>query len=298
GAVPPMACNNGGGGGAAPIDDASDLADVYQELNAFYCECYGAAYGYSPMEVDECLSGLEIATDAEWACVDAVYDANPEAFQVVRCQAEAIRSYVACRRAEGCPAPFMCGDGSSVPESSLCDGFADCANGFDEEQGCPPPFMCGDGQQVPPPAVCNGVSNCLDGSDEAGCPEPFVCGDATEVPASSVCDGFPDCIDGSDEQQDCPVTCDSQYEGRVLVCGDVSEMVDDAASLCFDVDCYDGEVVPASQRCDGTPDCSEGEDELQCDSDGGSTGVGTSTGTGGSTGMGTGASEGSGESTG
>ncbi len=265
GAVTPMACSDGGGG-AAPIEDVADIIDVYQDVYTFYCECYGEAYGYSPAEVDECLSQLDIASDSEQACLDAVYDANPDAFDVLRCQAEALRSYVSCKRAEGCPSTFMCGDGTSVPETFVCDGTADCNNGVDEQQGCPPPFTCDDGRELPPSSMCDGFSDCIDESDEAGCPGGFSCGDTTEVPAGSVCDGFPDCADGSDEQQACPVTCESQLTVQTQGCGDVSEEVGEQSSRCFDLECGDGQVIPGAQRCDGTPDCADGEDELFCSS--------------------------------
>lgn len=269
GAVGPVACSDGNSG-PPPIDDVSDVLDVYQDFYTFYCECYGDVYGDAG--VDACLSEYgDLVSDSEEACITAVFDANPAAFEILRCQAEAVRGLLGCQQAAGCPASFECGDGTTVPVDFVCDGEPDCSNGSDEAQSCPAPPMCADGQPLATYSVCDGFEDCADGSDEVGCPAPFVCGDGSEIPNEWVCDGGPDCEDGSDEQQMCPVTCESKWETQLDACGDLSDDVQTLFSECFDFACLSGLEIPAEQVCDGAQDCPQGDDEQFC-SMGGSTG--------------------------
>jgi hypothetical protein len=263
GAAAPLACRDRDGG-PAPIDDFSDIADVYEGFYAFYCECYAEAYGYT--DVDECLAEGDIFSDSEEACLTEVFDANPAAFEIVRCQAEALRGYYACRQAQGCAPTFACSDGSTVPEPYVCDGEPDCADGSDEEQMCPAPFMCGDGQELGMYSICDGFQDCADGSDEVGCPPPFVCGDGSEISPDWVCDAEPDCEDGSDEEQMCPETCESRWLTQGQACGELGEDIEALMSDCYGYTCFDGVEIGNDQVCDGTDDCASGEDEGACPS--------------------------------
>lgn len=256
----PLACRDGNGG-QPPIDDVADVVEVFEDVYSFYCDCYAELYG-EPIE--ECTASFEIVSDSEEACLREVFDANPEAFDVWRCEAEAIRGLLGCMQAQGCPAVFECGDGTGVPEEWVCDGYPDCSNGLDEQQMCPPPPMCDDGMALEPYSVCDGYEDCADGSDEVGCPPPFTCDDGTEIPAEWVCDAAPDCDDGSDEQQQCPVTCESQWNAHYETCGEVSETVQEQLGRCYDYTCSDGTEIMGAQVCDGTQDCPDGEDELVC----------------------------------
>ncbi len=278
GAVAPSACRQEDG--PPPIDDVADVIGVYEDLYAFYCECYAVAYG-EELTVEECLAEYaEPVSDVEQACLEAVFEAHPEAFEVTRCEAEGLRGLLGCRRAEGCPMPFTCGDGATVPEDFVCDGYADCEDGSDEQQDCPPGFTCGDGEAVGVSSVCDGFADCLDASDEQGCPGPFTCSDANEIPAQWVCDGVDDCPDGADEAQGCPVTCDSQWNDRIEGCGEIDPQVQQLLDDCFDFACISGLEIPSGQVCDGTPHCPEGEDEHFCEG-GGSGGSGDSSGSSG-----------------
>lgn len=252
---------------SAPIESVADVVAVEESYAEFYCECYGQFYG--PMGAEDCLSSLDIADTDEQACLTEVFDARPEDFEVVRCQAEARRGLLSCARADGCPPAFTCADGGKVPESFVCDGEADCEDGSDEQQDCPAPFTCEDGTELSSFSLCDAFEDCEGGEDEADCPDPFVCENGDEIRAEWVCDGEADCVDGSDEAGNCPVSCETGFLLQLADCGELSEEVQAEMSRCFPFECFDGTELPAGQLCDGTADCPGGEDEEACGSAGG-----------------------------
>lgn len=246
-----------------PIEDVSDVLDVEEGLQEFYCECYGDLYEL-PDDTDACLSQLDIPDAGEEACLNQVFEQRPADQEVLRCQGESLRDYLSCLRGEGCGERFTCDDGAVVLAAWVCDGDVDCEDGSDEEQNCPDSFSCADGSGSS--AVrCDGVEDCSEGEDEADCPAQFVCSDGTEIPPSWVCDGYGDCSDGMDEDQGCPVTCDSQYFQRNRTCGDLSSDAQAAATNCLGYQCTDGTELGPGKRCDGTEDCADGDDELFCE---------------------------------
>ncbi|XP_068238297.1 uncharacterized protein [Palaemon carinicauda] len=83
-----------------------------------------------------------------------------------------------------------CGDGSCLPQASLCNGIPDCPRGEDERhctqseewstttEYCNPyEFRCYDGQCIPSRYVCDGYRDCPYGEDEYDCyyssPDPW-----------------------------------------------------------------------------------------------------------------------------
>lgn len=255
-----VACQDSNGGDP-PIRDVGDLLEVQQDIAEDQCECFAEAYGDT---VEACLEEVGTLGADEEACLSALLDGT-SAFDVLRCQAEALRDYTACELARGCPTPFTCTNGQSIPADYVCDGEDDCGDDSDERQGCPDPFTCDSGHTVPSSFECDAFEDCADGSDEQDCPAPFTCSDGESLPVSWVCDGFPDCSDGADERQDCPESCQSAWALEVLECGELSAELQLQVSICFGFTCGDGEELPGSQVCDGVDDCADGTDELGCD---------------------------------
>lgn len=118
------------------VEDIAGVVGVLEDFDSFSCECYGDLYGAGPMGIEDCLSEVGVHSDAEEACLAAVFEAHPAELEVALCLAEQLRGAVSCVREDGCPATFTCDDGVKIPERLVCDRQPDCEDGSDE-QGCP-----------------------------------------------------------------------------------------------------------------------------------------------------------------
>ena len=197
-----------------------------------------------------------------------------------------------------CPQPsrFSCGDGQCVPQSFVCDGGADCANGNDEAN-CTTLVkicdeenqkQCANGDCLSKAWWCDGDADCTDGSDEnEECPNVecsdgrWRCKDKKQcVVERWRCDGDADCRDESDEEDCEPKECAaSQFQctdgqkcirmdwqcDQVPDCHDASDEVNCTyTNSCSrnEYHCNNGDCVDMDLVCDGEEDCGDGSDEL------------------------------------
>jgi hypothetical protein len=220
-----LGCNDGDGNGNGQL--ASAYLDKLQA-------CGLLSEGELPaVDADD--------VDASVACyLDCLLDATCVEVQALTCDpasvmpsAQLVACYEACE-ALNVDDDFMCGDGSTLPPSWVCDGAPDCADSTDEVDCVP--FDCGDGGMLTESLVCDGWADCMNGSDELDCPGYVMCADGTGSynEEEDHCDGQSQCGDGSDELG-CPT-----YE------------------------CANGEKAVAGIRCNFNEDCEDGSDEAGC----------------------------------
>jgi hypothetical protein len=168
-----------------------------------------------------------------------------------------------------CAAPdHLCGDETCIDVFALCDDFADCADGSDEDpalcdDACPPSQIPGCDEDLClfidwlGDGICDDNANCeehdWDGGDclSGGCPEgQLACIGGDCYPAAGKCDGLIDCPDATDED---PLLCGS------LECGE--GLAVDCSGLCF------AALAIGDGTCDPAFDCELfNYDDGDCDS--------------------------------
>uniref|UniRef100_A0AC35UI09 EGF-like domain-containing protein n=1 Tax=Rhabditophanes sp. KR3021 TaxID=114890 RepID=A0AC35UI09_9BILA len=178
-------------------------------------------------------------------------------------------------------------------DEAMCDS---CENGA---IFCNATKLC-----IPKWNICDGISQCPGGEDEKNCMcgacsgnDRVLCGDVNNVCilSKNVCNGRSDCPNGEDEE-DCPGSCsvggilsnDTSLVSALkkkdhVTCNDGKEYLRKFAcsgiltqcnGICQDScdkelahTCNNGDCIQRKKVCDGTPDCSDGEDELDCGCD-------------------------------
>ncbi|XP_046384172.1 sortilin-related receptor-like isoform X2 [Ischnura elegans] len=195
------------------------------------------------------------------------------------------------------PDEFRC-DRRCIPWERRCDGEADCIDGSDESDcNCKRwQFTCKNKKKcIFRGWQCDGMADCQDGSDEVNCtsttntttttPIPFLptgpcaewmfrCSSNKCIPYWWKCDMFDDCGDNSDEigcgdeQKKTTSTTVSSTPQKVCHKGQFRCLSDTSSpSSCprgfFRCD-FGSRCIPLDKSCDGTQDCVDGSDEVDC----------------------------------
>ncbi|XP_070532232.1 uncharacterized protein [Ptychodera flava] len=199
---------------------------------------------------------------------------------------------------------FECANGQCISISLLCNFVSDCED-ESEERDCVYPqcedsdFMCDSGQCIPGSKRCDLIQDCVDGTDEekclGQCNSGFECYDGACLPSHAICDGYIDCQGSNNEDE--PETC--EYKSENFTCNDEGIRCDSGVCMSgnlrclYDFDQYDIQIgcrdvthlifcetfdcpfstykcptsycIPLHMRCNGRPDCPNGEDEVNCD---------------------------------
>ncbi|XP_063218375.1 vitellogenin receptor isoform X2 [Bacillus rossius redtenbacheri] len=196
---------------------------------------------------------------------------------------------------------FQCHNKDCIALGLRCNNQFDCSDRSDEfdcdenmmECSNERLFRCGSGECISSRYVCDNSVDCQDSSDEATCEnatclqEEFRCTSGLCIPKSWQCDNDYDCPDQSDEHDMCvSPTCgpddfkchNGHCIAKSLTCNHINECGDNSDELKCRVG-HDRNVCPEdhfrckfntsiclknSARCNGKPDCPNGEDERDC----------------------------------
>lgn len=123
-------------------------------------------------------------------------------------------------------------------------------------------FQCHDGECILGTLLCDGKAHCTDLSDESEveckrpeilCPDyAFRCKYGACVNGDATCNGIKDCFDNSDETlPQCIISVNNQTTRPVSAYCKANQFT-----------CDNGQCIYSTDVCDGTPDCTDGSDEV------------------------------------
>ncbi|XP_011210418.3 modular serine protease-like [Bactrocera dorsalis] len=127
-------------------------------------------------------------------------------------------------------------------------------------------WACKSGDCIATKNLCDGIPHCRDGSDEtkASCKgmqcsfASFRCDYGACILLDFVCDGIPDCVDSSDEDSE---MCLKRRND--LLNDEIDEEIN--RKKCIDdgqMECWSGQCISITDKCNGVEDCDDGTDEL------------------------------------
>ncbi|WAR14440.1 LRP4-like protein [Mya arenaria] len=148
---------------------------------------------------------------------------------------------------------FECGDGQCVTSMQVCDGVIQCYGTGSDEFSCPVcEFYCEDGKCLTQAEVCDGKRNCIFGRDEHNCFQAV-----TQMPTTRTHTSKPQKIQAS-------TTLRPSTHAPATTSPTTQEQADNPCPEGQFRCGLNGVCLNVALRCNGSRDCTNGDDENNC----------------------------------